>query len=123
MGKRGRRIRKEQRSKHQNKHHLIYQKNHYTDGYGWLLRNAFVYELDVGVHNELHKHILHDVPKPPESQLKRAWEVYQANKWLIDQYDIMQACEWLLNVCDDQAWRACMRRQLIFLKTNLGGYD
>ena len=75
------------------------------------------------IHNELHKDVLHDIPRPPEYQLKRAWEVYQANKWLIDQYDIMQACEWLMAVCEDPAWRACMKRQLIFLKSNLGGYD
>lgn len=122
MGKRGRRIRKQQRAKHANKHHLIFQRKHYGDGYGWLLRQAFVYELDVDIHNQLHKNVLHDVPRPSEAQLKSAWEAYQANKWLIDQYDIIQACEWLYNACDDPAWRACMHRQLIYLKTNLGGF-
>ena len=101
----------------------MFQRCHYGDGYGFLLRNAFKYELDVDLHNELHQKILHDIPRPPESQLKRAWEAYQANSWLIKQYDIMQACEWLMYACDDTAWRACMQRQLIFLKSNLGGYD
>ena len=123
MGRKGRRIRKLQRSRHTNKHHLIFQRKHFGDGYGYLLRNAFVYEMNIELHNELHKHILHDIPRPSEEQLKQAWEVYQANKWLIDQYDIIQACEWLMWVCEDNAWRACMKRQLIFLKSNLGGYD
>ena len=123
MGRKGRRIRKLQRSHHSNKHHLIFQRAHFSDGYGYLLRQAFVYELDIDLHNELHRTILHDIPRPSEGQLKRAWEVYQANKWLIQQYDIMQACEWLMYVCEDGAWRACMQRQLIFLKANLGGYD
>lgn len=123
MGKKGRRLRKRSRSKHTNKHHLIFQRCHFNSGYGLLLRQIFVYELDVEIHNELHRNVLHDVPRPSERQLKHAWEVYQANKWLIDQYDIIQACEWLIYACDDRAWRACMQRQLIFLKTYLGGYD
>lgn len=120
VGKRGRRIRKKQRAKHTNRHHLIYQRAHFATGYGFLLRQAFVFEMDVEIHNELHKHILHDIPKPPESQLKAAWEAYQANKYIIDRYGIIQAAEWLLWACDDPAWRACMKRQLDFLKFNLG---
>lgn len=123
MGRKGRRLRKLKQSHHANKHHLIWQRRNWQNSYGFLLRQAFVYELDVDIHNELHRNILHDIPRPPEAQLKRAWEVYQANKWLIEQYDIIQACEWLMWACEDKAWRACMERQLIFLKSNLGGYD
>ena len=120
MGRKGRRLRKKQRAKHTNVHHLIFQRTHYSTGYGFLLRNAFKYELDVDIHNALHHDVLHDIPKPPESELKRAWEVYQANKWLIDQYDIKRACEWLMWACEDGVWRACMKRQLIFLEQNMG---
>ena len=123
MGRRGRRIRKLKKSHHSNRHHLIFQRAHFSDGYGYLLRQAFVYELDVDIHNELHRKMLHDIPRPSEAQLKRAWEAYQKNKWLIQYYDIIQACEWLMYACEDSAWRACMQRQLIFLKANLGGYD
>lgn len=119
MGRKGRRLRKKQRAKHHNRHHLIFQRCHFSTGYGLLLRQAFVYDLDIDIHNQLHHDILHDIPRPPEHELKRAWEVYQANKWLIDQYDICQACEWLMWACEDPAWRACMKRQLIFLKDAL----
>lgn len=123
MGRKGRRLRKKQRAKRTNRHHLIFQRSHFSYGYGFLLRNAFIYELYIDLHNELHKNILHDIPKPPEWQLKRAWEAYQADKWLIDRFDIIRATEWLMWACSDSAWRACMKRQLIFLKSNLGGYN
>lgn len=122
MGKRGRRIRKAQRAKHTNMHHLLFQRKHFADGYGFLLRQAFVFEMDVEAHNELHRHILHDVPKPPEIQLRKAWEAYQKDKWLIDQYDIIQATEWLLRACEDPAWKACMSRQLIYFKDIYKGF-
>ena len=103
-----------------NRHHLIFQGQHYKTGYGKLLRDAFVYELDIKIHDELHHDVLHDVPKPPESQLKAAWEAYQAYKYIIDRYGIIRATEWLLWACDDPAWRACMKRQLEFLQSRLG---
>lgn len=119
MGRKGRRLRKKQRAKHTNRHHLIFQKSSFSDGYGFLLRNAFIYELDIDIHNELHKIVIHDIPRPPEKQLKRAWEEYRLNRWTIDRFDILQACEWLLYACDDHAWRACMARQLAYLQEKL----
>lgn len=121
MGRKGRRLRKKQRAKHTNRHHLIFQKSSFSDGYGFLLRNAFIYELDIDIHNELHKIVIHDIPRPPEEQLKRAWEEYRLNRWTIAQFDILQACEWLLYACDDHAWRACMARQLAYLQEKLKG--
>lgn len=79
-----------------------------------------MYELDIDLHNELHRNILHDIPRPSENELQKAWEVYMANKWLIQQFSIIQACEWLMYACEDGAWRACMKRQLDFLKAHLG---
>lgn len=103
-----------------NRHHLIFQGQHYKTGYGKLLRDAFVYELDIKIHDELHHDVLHDVPKPPESQLKAAWDAFQDQKGIIIAYDIIKACEWLKNACSDHAWRACMQRQLEFLQSRLG---
>lgn len=121
MGRKGRRLRKLKRSHHTNKHHLIFQRKHFSEGYGYLLRQAFIFELDVNIHNELHRHVLHDIPKPSERELKRAWEAYQANMWTIRRYDIVQACDWLMNACTDPAWRACMKRQRNYLKARIGG--
>lgn len=122
MGRKGRRLRKKQRAKHQNLHHLLFQRCHWSTGYGFLLRNAFKYELDIDIHNQLHHDILHDIPKPSEHELKRAWEAYQKDKYIIDMYDICQACEWLSKACQDKAFRACMERQTIFLKDALHNF-
>ena len=119
MGKRGRRLRKKQRRGHTNKHHLIFQRCHFSKGYGFLLRQAFVYELDVDIHNKLHHGILHDIPKPSEKALETAWKAYEAHKWEIMQLDIVEACEWLANAVDDPAWKACMQRQYWFLESEL----
>ena len=105
-----------------NRHHLIFQRKHYCDGYAKLLREAFVYELDVDLHNELHNYVLHDVPRPSNVEIKAAWLKYQAERDIIATYSIIDACEWLMRACADPAWRACMQRQLIFLKSHLGGY-
>lgn len=105
-----------------NRHHLIFQRKHYRDGYAKLLREAFVYELDIDLHNELHNTILHDVPRPSGAEIKAAWLKYERERDIIAKYDIIDACEWLMQACDDPAWRACMQRQLIFLRSRLGGY-
>jgi hypothetical protein len=119
MGRRGRRLRKAQRAKHQNKHHLLFQRKHWGDGYALLLRQAFVRDLDIDVHNDLHRDILHDMPRPAECQLKRAYERYMASKYAIDSMDILDACEWLITACDDSAYRECMKRQYWYLKSRL----
>lgn len=120
MGRKGRRLRKAQRAKHANKHHLLFQRKHWSDGYAFLLRQTFVRELDVDIHNDLHKGILHDIPRPPERELKRAWELYQEYKDEVNRLDIVEACEWLIQACDDPAYRECMKRQYWYLKTRLG---
>jgi len=103
-----------------NRHHLIFQRAHYRDGYAKLLREAFIYEIDIDIHNELHKYILHDVPRPSNAEIKAIWLKYVDERDIIATYDIIEACEWLMQACTDPAWRACMHRQLIFLKSSLG---
>jgi predicted nucleic acid-binding protein len=119
MGRKGRRLRKAQRNKHENKHHLLFQRKHWSDGYAYLLRQAFIRDLNVDIHNDLHKGILHDIPRPPERELKVAWEAYQANKYEIDALGIVDACEWLIGACQDSAYRECMKRQYWYLKSRL----
>ena len=104
-----------------NRHHLIYQRRHYDRGYAKMLREAFVYELEVNIHNELHNDILHDVPRPSNAEIKAAWDTFQRDRDTIASYDIVKACEWLMLACADPAWRACMARQLDFLRSRLGG--
>ena len=83
------------------------------------LRAAFVYTIDIGIHNELHNHVLHDVPKPPPEALKPLYLAFLAQKQEINQLDIIQAIEWLVAHCDDAAFCACMNRQRDFLAKKL----
>lgn len=104
-----------------NRHHLIYQRRHYNKGYAKMLREAFVYPLEINIHNELHNYVLRDVPRPPNAEIKAAWDAYQRDRDTIAYYDIVKGCEWLMLSCPDPAWRACMARQLDFLRSHLGG--
>lgn len=104
-----------------NRHHLIFQRRHYAHGYAKMLREAFVYDLDIGTHNELHNLVLHDVPRPSDAEIKAAWDAYEHDRDVISTYNIVKACEWLMMACADPAWRACMARQLNFLRSHLGG--
>lgn len=104
-----------------NRHHLIYQRRHYDRGYAKMLREAFVYELEINIHNELHNAVLCDILRPSNAELKAAWDAYQRDRDTIASYDIVKACEWLMLSCSDPAWRACMARQLDFLRSHLGG--
>ncbi len=83
------------------------------------LRNAFVYMLDINIHNELHNHVIHDIPKPPPDALKPLFLAFLAQRQEISQLDIISALEWLIEACDDAAFKACMERQHQFLKTRL----
>lgn len=104
-----------------NRHHLIFQRKHYNKGYAKALRKAFVYDLDVNIHNELHNVILHDVPRPSDKAIRNMYFTYLRHKDVIEKADILTACEWLATACDDPAWRACMFRQYYFLKEKMGG--
>lgn len=103
----------------QNRHHLIYQGRHFSSGYGKMLRAAFVYPLDINIHNELHNSILHDIPRPSNAEIKAMWIAYQESQETIAALNIVDACEWLMLACEDSAWRACMERQWRFLKNKL----
>lgn len=101
--------------------HLIFQGRHYSSNYGKVLRDIFVYPLDINIHNQLHNQILHDIPKPSDLELRKMWNKYQQDCEYIKNFDIIEACEWLMMACDDPAWQGCMKRQWLFLKSALRG--
>ena len=78
-----------------------------------------VREVRIGIHNELHNHILHDVPKPNEDLLRTAWQDYQKDKECIDGLDICQLILWLYDEIPDEAFRACMMIQYRFFDSKL----
>ena len=121
MGRRGRRIRKLQRKHEVNHHHLLYPRRDWSSGYAYLVRHAFIREVPVGIHNELHRIIVKEIPVPPESIMKKAWEDYQLNKWEIDSYDICRALAWLYVHVEDANFRKEIQKQIDFFTETLGG--
>ena len=119
VGKKGRRIRKMQRSHDVNAHHICYQRRAWSTGYAYLIRHAFIREVPVKIHDDLHRHYLKDVPVPPEHLLEEAWREYQEHRYEIDQYDICRAIAWLYVHIPDRAFRQAMQTQLDFFTLNL----
>lgn len=118
--KRKNRQRNRQRTTYgRNRHHLLYQGRHWTTPYAKQLRMAMVRELPISIHNELHNHILHDVPKPSEKALETAWKDYQAQKTIIDTLGVCQLILWLYDEIPDEAFRACMMVQYRFFNSKL----
>ncbi len=121
MGRRGRRIRKLQRSHETNHHHLLYPRRGWCDGYAYLVRHAFIREVPVDIHNELHRDIVKEIPVPSESVMKVAWEEYQKNKFEIDRYGICRALAWLYVHVNDVKFRKEIQKQIDFFTERLGG--
>lgn len=121
MSKRKRIKKVKKRQYGSNKHHLIFQHRHYSRGYAKLLREAFVYEIPIDVHNELHNVILHDIPRPSDTEIREMYQTYISHKELFEASDVLTVCEWLATACRDPAWQACMMRQYKFLKSKMDG--
>lgn len=120
MGRRGRRIRKLQRKREVNHHHLLYPRRDWSYGYAYLVRHAFIREIPVGIHNELHQYIVKEIPVPSEEKMKAAWEAYQARKYEIDGFGICRALAWLYVHIDDVAFRKEIQKQIDFFTERLG---
>lgn len=103
----------------QDRHHICFQKRHWSKGYARAICMAFVRYVPVVYHRELHAH-LKNVPVPDSSLLKAAWEKYQANKIEIDSYDVARAAAWLYVNIPDEAFRKAMQFQVDFFATRYG---
>lgn len=103
------------------RHHILYQRRFWDKGYARVLRNAFVREVPVSVHRELHTHVLKDVPVPNGCLCKVAWEEYSRNKSKIDGYDVTRACAWLYVHIPDVEFRRAMQTQIDFFATRIKG--
>ena len=98
----------------------MFQGRHWGRGFARVLRNYFVYYLDVDIHNELHNGVLHDIPRPTPQGLAALYRAFKDQKGIIDGMDIVQAAEWLAEACQDEPYHSCMAHQATFLKQQLG---
>lgn len=84
-----------------------------------ILRDNFVYLLDVRIHDELHNAVLHDIPKPSPEALKPLYLAFLEQRQEIDQFDIVKAAEWLTMACNEEPYHSTMAHQAKFLKEKL----
>lgn len=118
--KRKRRNRQKTQPTGRNRHHLLFQGRHWDSGMAKELRNYFVYYIPISIHNELHNHLLHDVPKPPPEAMKPLYLAWKEQKGILDHYGIIEALEWLEKACDYEPFQMAMRKQRNFLEQKLG---
>ena len=91
-----------------------------------MLRNYFVYYLDVDVHNELHNGVLHDIPRPTPEGLAALYGAFKDQKGIIDKEFSMLNSEQYYSklasgrVLGDDPYHSCMAHQATFLKQQLG---
>jgi len=102
------------------KHHLLFQRTHWSKNHALLLRRAFVRSVPIEYHRELHA-LLHDVPLPDSELLRAAWNEYKANQREIDEFDVCRALAWLYVAIPDVDFRQAMQIQLDFFAQKLGG--
>lgn len=120
MAKNKRRKRAKKSYTGQNRHHLLYQARYWNNGQAKVLRNAFVYMLDVKIHDELHNAVLHNIPKPSSEAVSSIFRAFQAEECEITHLTILEAAEWLQNACDEEPFNTAMRIQADFLRKRLG---
>lgn len=118
--KRKRRNRQKSQPTGRNRHHLLFQGRHWNTGMAKELRNYFVYYIPISIHNELHNHLLHDVPKPPPEAMKPLYLAWKDQKGILDHFGIIEALEWLEKACDYEPFQMAMQKQRNFLEQKLG---
>lgn len=118
--KRKRRNRQKTQPTGRNRHHICFQGRHWDSDMAKELRNYFVYYIPISIHNELHNHLLHDVPKPPPEAMKPLYLAWKEQKGILDHFGIIEALEWLEKACDYEPFQMAMRKQRNFLEQKLG---
>ena len=118
--KRKRKNRQKTQPTGRNRHHICFQGRHWCNGMAKELRNYFVYYIPISIHNELHNHLLHDVPKPPPEAMKPLYLAWKEQKGILDHFGIIEALEWLEKACDYEPFQMAMRKQRNFLEQKLG---
>ena len=108
------------RGYHSNMHHCLWRRSDWNWGYGRLLRNVFVFQVDEWTHNMLHNTVLGNVPRPPERVLKAAWEDYLSEKSTVDKMKLLTALSWLMTHIHDDECRGALAKQYCFFALNGG---
>lgn len=115
MGKRGRKLRKMQRSHRMNIHHILFEKKVWSYGYLLLLRRVFAYEMPVSVHRRLHENASPVAPLS-ESEAMELWHRYDG---LGHKLSLFEALGWLIRNAPNEQFARAIEQQERFLLENL----
>lgn len=96
-------------------HHLLFVRRAWDRGYKLLLRRAFIYELPIAVHQELHANI-EPIPPLDEDEARILWMELNSEGC---EMDIFEAMEWLIAHAPNSEFEEAIAAQQRFLLDNL----
>lgn len=96
-------------------HHILHYRRNWSKGFKLQLRRAFVYELPVGVHQDLHKAVA-GVPPLCEWEARNLWMKFRAISYKMD---LFEALEWLQGNAPNEEFAEAIRQQYEFLRDRL----
>lgn len=97
------------------KHHLLFYRTEHSRGYRLLLRRAFVYQIPIPIHQDLHSNV---GPVPPLSDSEARWLWCEFNK-VDHEMDIIEALIWLKENAPNDEFAAAINEQYEFLRNKI----
>lgn len=97
------------------KHHLLFYRSEWNKGCRMLLRRAFVYEIPVVVHRELHR-VVKPVPPLMEWEARKLWHDLKDFGY---EMNIFEAYRWLIEFSPNDEFRNAITEQFEFIKEHL----
>ena len=111
-------MKKKKRRRETNAHHVLFQRRHWESQKAIYLRNMFVYQVSIDLHNELHNEIIHDVPIPRDIDL--LFLKAKDSQFSIKFFTLKEGLTWLYKNSSDQYFRESINRQHeFFFKTHI----
>ena len=97
------------------RHHILHYRRFWSKGCLQLLRRAFVYELPIEVHHELHSNV-GSVPPLSDAEARQLWLAFKQLKY---EMDLFEALEWLVGNAPNPEFEEAIKEQQRFLLENL----
>ena len=110
-----RHARKRRHSSGHDSHHILHYRRNWSKGFKLQLRRAFVYELPVEVHQDLHK-VVSGVPPLTEWEARNLWVKFKALGY---EMDLFEALEWLRGNAPNEEFEQAIAEQYEFLRDRM----
>ena len=94
------------------RHHILFTRKNYNKGYAHLLRRAFVYEIPMNIHQDLHATI---GPVPPISEAEAEW-LWKEYKKTNREMGLYEALAWLQLHAPNSEFAIAVMSQAGFLR-------